>query len=380
MVMPIFGTRPEAIKMAPVIAALATHERLDVRVAVTGQHREMLDQVNRVFGVQPAIDLNISRPGQTLTDITVAVMSGLADAFADRNRPDAVLVQGDTSTSTVAALSAYYHRIPVIHLEAGLRSGNPLSPFPEEGNRKVTGQLSALHLAPTSRSRANLLAENVPESDIVVTGNTVIDALLHVVSLGTPFTDERVAAAVESGRRIVVSTGHRRESWQSGLTQTARALARVAATHPDVIVVMPLHKNPIVHEAIEPVMRGLQNVVMTEPLDYPQFSHLLSAAHVIVTDSGGIQEEAPSLGKPVLVTRDTTERPEAVEAGAVRLIGTDENRVFAELTSLLDDPGVYRAMSLAVNPYGDGRAAERATAAIGAFLNVDTRLADFVAS
>jgi UDP-N-acetylglucosamine 2-epimerase (non-hydrolysing) len=378
--MPIFGTRPEAIKMAPVITALSVHERLDVRVAVTGQHREMLDQVNRVFGIEPAIDLNISRPGQTLTDITVAVMAGLADVFSSDNRPNAVLVQGDTSTSTVAALSAYYHRIPVIHLEAGLRSGNLLSPFPEEGNRKVTGQLSAIHLAPTATSRANLLAENIPADAIVITGNTVIDALLHVVRLGAPFADARIAEAVDAGRKIVVATGHRRESWDGGLAQTARALARVARTHPDVTVVLPLHKNPIVHDAIEPAMHGLDNVVITDPLDYPQFSHLLSAAHVIVTDSGGVQEEAPSLGKPVLVTRDTTERPEAVQAGTVRLVGTDENRVFAELTTLLDDSAAYRAMSLAVNPYGDGRAAERATAAIAAFLNVGARLPDFVAS
>jgi UDP-N-acetylglucosamine 2-epimerase (non-hydrolysing) len=378
-VMPIFGTRPEAIKMAPLIAAIDAHDRLDARVAITGQHREMLDQVNRVFGIEPAIDLDIIRPGQSLTGIAVSIMTGLAKVFTGTGRPDAVIVQGDTSTSTIAALTAFYHQIPVIHLEAGLRSGDPASPFPEEGNRKVTAQLTALHLAPTAAARDNLLRENVSSNEIVVTGNTVIDALLHTVRLDQSFEDPRITAAIEAGRRVIVVTGHRRESWDGGLASTARAIAGVARSHPEVMVVMPMHRNPIVRDALTPAVRGLDNVIVTEPLDYPQFSRLLAAAHVVVTDSGGVQEEAPSLGKPVLVTRDTTERPEAVEAGTVRLVGTDESRVAEELSRLLDDSAAYAAMSLAVNPYGDGRAAERAAAAVGAFFGVDTRLADFVA-
>jgi UDP-N-acetylglucosamine 2-epimerase (non-hydrolysing) len=277
----------------------------------------------------------------------------------------------------MAAIAAYYARIPVIHLEAGLRSGDLYSPYPEEGNRKVTGQLAALHLAPTVSSKANLLAEGVPEDRIVVTGNTVIDALLTVVQRATPFQDARIAAAVDSGDPILLVTSHRRESWETGIAATARAVRELVVRHPSLRVVLPQHGNPLVRAALADELPDDPRVILTEPLDYGQFTHLLDRCTLVLTDSGGVQEEAPSLGKPVLVTRDTTERPEAVTAGVVKLVGTDEARIVREVSLLLEDADAYAAMSSAVNPYGDGLASERSLAAIRAFFGIGSRVMDF---
>lgn len=356
--MTVYGTRPEAIKVAPVITALEADDRFDSLAVVTGQHREMLDQVNRVFGIVPDHDLDIMSHGQTLTQIFARVMERLDPILAEV-RPDAVIVQGDTSTSAAAALAAFYRQIPVIHLEAGLRSGDILSPFPEEANRKITSQIAALHLAPTLRSLANLVAEGVPLEDIVVTGNTVIDALYLAVDRRTAFTDPAVERVTVSGRRIVLVTTHRRENWGDAMEGVGRALARIARHFPDAEVVLPVHRNPVVREAVLPHLEGLPNVTVTEPLGYGEFTHLLSLCTLVLTDSGGLQEEAPSLGKPVLVMRDNTERPEAVEAGTARLIGTAEERIVAEVYRLLTNDAAYAAMAQAVNPYGDGRSAER---------------------
>lgn len=358
LVMTIYGTRPEAIKVAPVITALETDDRFDSLTVVTGQHREMLDQVNDVFGIVPDHDLDIMSHGQTLGEIFARVMARL-DPILDARRPDAVIVQGDTSTSTAAALAAFYRQIPVVHLEAGLRSGDIMSPFPEEANRKITSQIASLHLAPTLRSLANLVAEGVRLEDIVVTGNTVIDALYLAVERRTAFTDPAVERAAASGRRIVLVTTHRRENWGAAMEGMGRALARVARRFPDVEIVLPVHRNPVVREAVLPHLDGLANVTVTEPLGYGEFTHLLSLSTLVLTDSGGLQEEAPSLGKPVLVMRDNTERPEAVEAGTARLIGTAEERVVAEVHRLLTNEAAYAAMAQAVNPYGDGRSAGR---------------------
>ncbi len=358
LVMTIYGTRPEAIKVAPVITALEADDRFDSLTVVTGQHREMLDQVNEVFGIVPDYDLDIMSHGQTLGQIFARVMTRL-DPILEARRPDAVIVQGDTSTSAAAALAAFYRQIPVIHLEAGLRSGDIMSPFPEEANRKITSQIATLHLAPTLRSLANLVAEGVQLEDIAVTGNTVIDALYMAVERRTAFTDPAVERAATSGRRIVLVTTHRRENWGNAMEGVGRALARIARRFPDAEIVLPVHRNPVVREAVLPHLAGLANVTVTEPLGYGEFTHLLSLSTLVLTDSGGLQEEAPSLGKPVLVMRDNTERPEAVEAGTARLIGTGESRVVAEVARLLTNDSAYAAMAQAVNPYGDGRSAGR---------------------
>lgn len=358
LVMTIYGTRPEAIKVAPVITALETDDRFDSLTVVTGQHREMLDQVNDVFGIVPDHDLDIMSHGQTLGQIFARVMSRL-DPILEARRPDAVIVQGDTSTSTAAALAAFYRQIPVVHLEAGLRSGDIMSPFPEEANRKITSQIASLHLAPTLRSLANLVAEGVRLEDIVVTGNTVIDALYLAVERRTEFTDLALDRVAASGRRIVLVTTHRRENWGDAMEGVGRALARIARRFPDAEIVLPVHRNPVVRDAVLPHLDGLANVTVTEPLGYGEFTHLLSLSTLVLTDSGGLQEEAPSLGKPVLVMRDNTERPEAVEAGTARLIGTAEERIVAEVHRLLTNDAAYAAMAQAVNPYGDGRSAGR---------------------
>ncbi|PUB32361.1 UDP-N-acetylglucosamine 2-epimerase (non-hydrolysing) [Promicromonospora sp. AC04] len=358
LVMTIYGTRPEAIKVAPVITALEADDRFDSLTVVTGQHREMLDQVNDVFGIVPDHDLDVMSHGQTLGQIFARVMSRL-DPILEARRPDAVIVQGDTSTSTAAALAAFYRQIPVVHLEAGLRSGDIASPFPEEANRKITSQIAALHLAPTLRSLANLVAEGVQLENIVVTGNTVIDALHLAVEHRTAFTDPAVERVAASGRRIVLVTTHRRENWGAAMEGVGRALARIAERFPDVEIVLPVHRNPVVRDAVLPHLDGLPNVTVTEPLGYGEFTHLLSVSTMVLTDSGGLQEEAPSLGKPVLVMRDNTERPEAVEAGTARLIGTAEERIVAEVHRLLTNDAAYAAMAQAVNPYGDGRSAGR---------------------
>ncbi|MFD6444793.1 non-hydrolyzing UDP-N-acetylglucosamine 2-epimerase [Promicromonospora sp. NPDC060204] len=356
--MTVYGTRPEAIKVAPVITALEADDRFDSVTVVTGQHREMLDQVNEVFGIVPDHDLDVMSHGQTLGQIFARVMSRL-DPILEARRPDVVVVQGDTSTSTAAALAAFYRRIPVVHLEAGLRSGDIMSPFPEEANRKITSQIASLHLAPTLRSLANLVAEGVRLEDIAVTGNTVIDALYLAVERRTAFTDPGLERVAASGRRIVLVTTHRRENWGAAMEGVGRALARIARRFPDTEIVLPVHRNPVVRDAVLPHLDGLANVTVTEPLGYGEFTHLLSLSTLVLTDSGGLQEEAPSLGKPVLVMRDNTERPEAVEAGTARLIGTDEERIVAEVNRLLTDDAAYAAMAQAINPYGDGRSASR---------------------
>lgn len=374
--MPIYGTRPEAIKMAPIILALQKSPDFECVVAVTGQHRHMLDQVNELFEIVPDHDLNIIRPRQSLTGIMTRTLEGLDKLFAE-HKPDAVIVQGDTTTSTAGAIAAFYHGIPVIHVEAGLRSGNIHSPFPEEANRKITSQITALHLAPTSESKRNLLDEGVPEKDIVVTGNTVIDALLTTVGKQVPFSDPVLQEVAETGRKILLVTTHRRENQGEAMRGVGRALARIAEAEPELTIVLPAHKNPVVREAVLPYIENLPNVIVTEPLAYGEFTRMLSLADVVLTDSGGVQEEAPSLGKPVLVMRENTERPEAVHAGTVLLIGTDEDRIVSEVNALLHEGDHYEAMANAVNPYGDGQAAVRTVAAIQALFGTGERLPDF---
>ena len=375
-IMPIYGTRPEAIKMAPIVKALQASPQFECVVTVTGQHREMLDQVNDIFDITPDHDLNIIQPRQTLNGVLTRTVEGLDAIFAE-NAPDAVVVQGDTTTSTAGAIAAFYRGIPVIHAEAGLRSFDLFSPFPEEANRKMTSQITSLHLAPTSTSKENLLREALPEEDIVVTGNTVIDALLHTVEQKLPFSDPQLEEIASSGRRVLLVTTHRRENQGEAMRGVGRALARIAQAEPELTIVLPVHRNPVVREAVLPAIEGLPNVVVTEPLAYGEFTRMLSVAHVVLTDSGGVQEEAPSLGKPVLVMRENTERPEAVTAGTVTLIGTDEERIVTEVDRLLNDDAAYGAMANAVNPYGDGRAAERTLAAIEQMFGVGQRIADF---
>jgi UDP-N-acetylglucosamine 2-epimerase (non-hydrolysing) len=358
-----FGTRPEAIKMAPLVRQLKNAEGIDCYVCVTGQHRQMLDQVLELFQIRPHFDLNVMKRSQDLYDMTTAIVLGMRDVIKDC-RPDIVLVHGDTTTTMAASLAAFYQRVPVAHVEAGLRTGNLLSPWPEEGNRKLTGSLAAVHFAPTERARQNLLAENVPDERIVVTGNTVIDALLHVRRLLE--TDPQLRADAEQhlpslipGRRMLLVTGHRRESFGSGFERICAALAEIAYARPDIDVVYPVHLNPLVQEPVTRLLTGIPNVYLIEPLDYVPFVLLMDRAHLILTDSGGVQEEAPSLGKPVLVMRDTTERQEAVDAGVVRLVGTEVRAIVDGVSELLDDSAAYRSMSSGENPYGDGRACER---------------------
>ena len=375
-VMTVYGTRPEAIKVAPVISALEANPNLESVTVVTGQHREMLDQVNEIFGITPDHDLDVFGHGQTLNALMAKVFDRL-DPVLEREAPDALVVQGDTSTVAAASVAAFYRQIPVVHLEAGLRSGDIHSPFPEEANRKITSQVASLHLAPTSTSKANLLREAIDEATVVVTGNTVIDALLHTVDQQVPITDPRIAELVDSGRQILLVTTHRRENWGGAMEGVGRALRRLAERYPDVTAVLPAHRNPVVREAVLPHLEGLTNVIVTEPLAYGEFTRVMSAANVVLTDSGGVQEEAPSLGKPVLVMRENTERPEAVTAGTVRLIGTDEERIVHDVSELFDDESAYAAMANAVNPYGDGKAAERSVAAIEELLGVGSRVPDF---
>lgn len=361
-VLTVFGTRPEAIKMATLALQLAEDKRFDARVCVTAQHREMLDQVLSLFELTPDYDLDLMKPGQDLADVTSGILQGMRGVFADF-RPDMVLVHGDTATTFAASLAAYYHQIPVGHVEAGLRTGDLYSPWPEEANRKLTGALAAKHFAPTETSKQNLLREGLDPSTIHVTGNTVIDALLEVVHKldGTTLAgqlQERFSF-LEDDKRLVLVTGHRRESFGDGFERICKALAETAQTHPDVQVVYPVHLNPNVREPVNRLLAGIDNIHLIEPQDYLPFVYLMNRASVILTDSGGIQEEAPSLGKPVLVMRNTTERPEAVEAGAVKLVGTNVDVITSELAQLLTDADAYRAMSYAHNPYGDGKACRR---------------------
>lgn len=360
-VLSVFGTRPEAIKMAPVVNALAKAEGVEARVCVTAQHREMLDQVLGLFGIRPDFDLDLMKPGQDLTDITANVLHGLKPILADF-QPDLVLVHGDTTTTLAATLAAYYQRIPVGHVEAGLRTGNILSPWPEEVNRKVAGAITKFHFAPTDRSRNNLLAENVPNADIHVTGNTVIDALQEAVAIiGADAALEQDLAdrfQLDPNKRMILVTGHRRESFGGGFQRICNALARLAERD-DVEIVYPVHLNPNVKGPVSDTLGGRDNVHLLPPQDYLPFVYLMNRSHLILTDSGGVQEEAPSLGKPVLVMRETTERPEAVEAGTVCLVGTDADLIVSTANALLNDPAAYDAMSFAHNPYGDGKAAAR---------------------
>ncbi|UUA71424.1 non-hydrolyzing UDP-N-acetylglucosamine 2-epimerase [Cellvibrio sp. QJXJ] len=361
----VFGTRPEAIKMAPVVIALAQNKSFEAKFCVTAQHREMLDQVLELFEIKPDYDLNIMQPGQDLTDITCKILSGLKSVFADF-KPDVVLVHGDTATTFATSLAAYYHRIPVAHVEAGLRTGNIYSPWPEEGNRKLTGALTNIHFAPTESSKLNLLKEGVPESTIYVTGNTVIDALLSTSKRldENSVLEEKFSSLfnfLSPQRRVLLVTGHRRESFGQGFEQICKALSALAKNNPDIDIVYPVHLNPNVREPVNRLLTGICNVYLIEPLDYLPFVYLMKKSYLILTDSGGIQEEAPSLGVPVLVMRDTTERPEAVTAGTVKLVGTDADKIVSEVELLLTDEVKYKQMNMAHNPYGDGTASETIT-------------------
>ncbi|QEO44573.1 UDP-N-acetylglucosamine 2-epimerase (non-hydrolyzing) [Vibrio tarriae] len=372
-VLSVFGTRPEAIKMAPVVEGLKQDKRFESKVCVTGQHRQMLDQVLELFGIQPEYDLKIMKAGQDLTDVTSSILLGLRSVLQEF-KPDYVLVHGDTATTLSTTLAAYFQQIKVGHVEAGLRTKNIYSPWPEEGNRKVTGSLANLHFAPTSTSQNNLLAENVPADTIVVTGNTVIDALFMVrdklnndPELQSCFVKQ--FDFLKTGRRVVLITGHRRESFGGGFERICQAVSELATKFIDVDFVYPVHLNPNVREPVNRFLSGQPNIFLIEPQDYLPFVYLMDRSDVILTDSGGIQEEAPSLGKPVLVMRDTTERPEAVEAGTVKLVGTDVSRIVNEVSILLTDNQAYKKMSVAHNPYGDGAASQRIIDAIARQLN-----------
>ncbi len=376
-VMLVFGTRPEAIKMAPLVKELQRRDKeFRTIVAVTGQHRQMLDQVLRIFDIVPDYDLNIMKQGQDLTDVTCRVLEGMRDLFGRIEAPDVVLVHGDTTTSSAAALAAFYRQIPVGHVEAGLRTGNIYSPWPEEMNRRLTGRLATWHFAPTPLARENLLRENTPAEDIIVTGNTVIDALYSVVGKikGDAALTDRLASELlangydvsrigTGGRRMVLVTGHRRENFGDGFLRICRAIRDLAGRFPEIDFVYPMHLNPNVRRPIAEVFgtnpSAHPNVFFIEPLEYLSFVFLMEKAHIVLTDSGGIQEEAPGLGKPVLVMRDTTERPEALEAGTVRLVGTDYDAIVDSVSELLTSPRAYEIMSRAVNPYGDGLACGR---------------------
>tara|TARA_R110000782_G_scaffold78276_3_gene155061 strand:- start:106359 stop:107522 length:1164 start_codon:yes stop_codon:yes gene_type:complete len=374
-VLTIFGTRPEAIKMAPVVQALAAAPGFESRLCVTAQHREMLDQVLGLFGLTPDYDLDIMQPGQTLGAITSAVLQGLDPVLADFE-PDMVLVHGDTSTTFAATLAAYYRRIAVGHVEAGLRTGNLYSPWPEEANRKLTGALAALHFAPTPRAYDNLRREDIDPAQIYVTGNTVIDALLWMKARidADPAMESAMRdrfAYLRPDARLVLITGHRRENFGDGFENICRAIADLARNFADVDFLYPVHLNPNVREPVNRILAGLDNVHLIEPQDYRPFVWLMDRAHIILTDSGGIQEEAPSLGKPVLVMRDTTERPEAVEAGTAKLVGADFQRIMAGVSALLTDAALYARMANSDNPYGDGTAAAAIVAALAERAGLD---------
>ena len=382
----VFGTRPEAIKMAPLVKAFAAlPEEFETVVCVTGQHREMLDQVLRIFEIVPDYDLNIMKQGQDLYDVTARVLTGMREVLKEA-KPDVVLVHGDTTTSMAAALAAFYQQIPVGHVEAGLRTHNIYSPWPEEMNRQLTGRMATWHFAPTPLSRQNLLAEGVKEEAVTVTGNTVIDALYWVVDKIK--SDNALDAELESllakagydtgrlkdGRRLVLITGHRRENFGDGFIRMCRAIKALTEKYPGVDFVYPMHLNPNVrrpiHEVFGEDLSHLGNMFFIEPLEYLSFVYLMEKSFIVLTDSGGIQEEAPGLGKPVLVMRDTTERPEALEAGTVKLVGTDYDKIVGEVSALLEDKGYYETMSHAVNPYGDGKACGRITEFLETHLKV----------
>ncbi len=368
----VFGTRPEAIKMAPLVKALQKDtEHFETRVCVTAQHRQMLDQVLEVFGITPEYDLNIMAPNQDLYDITAKVLMGLREVLKDF-RPDTVLVHGDTTTSMAASLAAFYMQIPVGHVEAGLRTYNMLSPWPEEMNRQVTDRICTYYFAPTEQSKKNLLQENIDEKKIFITGNTVIDALLMAVDIisSTSGMEEKIAKEFQEkgytvgNREYILVTGHRRENFGEGFLHICKAIKELAALHPDMDIVYPVHLNPNVQKPVYELLSGVDNVYLISPLDYLPFIYAMQHSTLLLTDSGGVQEEAPSLGKPVLVMRDTTERPEAVEAGTVKLVGTDAEAIVSNVTALLQDKEMYKRMSETHNPYGDGQACERIMVAL----------------
>lgn len=362
--MTVFGTRPEAIKMCPLVLEMHKYpEYIEPIVAVTAQHREMLDQVLELFNIKPDYDLNIMASGQTLYDITTRALNGLKEVIEDA-KPDMVLVHGDTTTTFAGALAAFYAQVPVGHVEAGLRTGNKYSPYPEEMNRKLTGSIADMHFAPTSTSKENLLKENVNPEAIMVTGNTVIDALQTTVKANYEFADAEFNKIFARGNRLILMTTHRRENLGEPMRNVYKALRKVLETHADVEAIFPVHKNPKVREIVQEELGGLERVHLIEPMDYEPFANLMGKVDIVLTDSGGIQEEAPALGKPVLVLRDTTERPEAVDAGTVKLVGTGYEDVLRETNLLLDDPAHYQKMAEAANPYGDGKACERIIRAI----------------
>jgi len=359
----VFGTRPEAIKMAPLIKALEREKDFESKVCVTAQHREMLDQVLRLFNITPDYDLNIMKEKQTLSEITTSALIGLEKVF-NREKPDLVLVHGDTTTTFVSALASFYHKIKVGHVEAGLRSFNKWFPYPEEINRRLTGVLTDLHFAPTITAKSNLLKEGVDEESIFVTGNTVIDAMVYTVKRDYIFRDERLNQIDYNNKKVIVVTAHRRENWGKPLENICNALKNIAQNYEDVYIVYPVHKNPVVREPVFRILGELTNVLLLDPLDTDEMHNLMAKCYMVMTDSGGLQEEVPSLGKPVLVLRDVTERPEAVKAGTVRVIGTEEQVVYNEGTLLLENKEEYDKMANAVNPYGDGKASLRIIQAI----------------
>jgi len=364
-VMVVFGTRPEAIKMAPVIRELREVKDIDTVVVVTAQHREMLDQVLNLFAIQPDYDLNLMKEQQDLFNITTGVLNGMKEIL-EKEKPHLVLVHGDTTTTFAAALAAFYMRIPVGHVEAGLRTRNKYSPYPEEMNRTLAGRIAELHFAPTDTARDNLLAESTASFKIWVTGNTVIDALLETVQQDYTFGPE--LNRINFDRRLILVTTHRRENWGSGMRNIYQALIDIVNEFPDVEVVFPVHRNPVVRDVAEEMLGGRERFHLIEPLDYEPFANLMNRCYMVMTDSGGLQEEAPSLGKPVLVLRDTTERPEAVQAGTVKLVGTNQQKIYEAAKLLLTDKNEYEKMARAINPYGDGYAARRIVNVIKDFL------------
>lgn len=357
----IFGTRPEAIKMAPLVKEFQKHSEFETKVCVTAQHREMLDQVLDFFEITPDYDLDLMKPNQNLYSLTADIITELKPVMEDFE-PDFVYVHGDTSTSTVAGLAAFYAGAKVCHVEAGLRTHNKWSPFPEEMNRQLTGRLADFHFAPTSQSKQNLLIENIKEEIILVTGNTVIDALLDSSQRVTTIKNQEIEllkAIVDTDKKLILVTGHRRENHGQGFINICQALKEIATTNPDVQIIYPVHLNPNVQKPVHEILSDISNIKLIDPLAYPAFVWLMTQCYMIITDSGGVQEEAPSLGKPVLVMRDTTERPEAVEVGTVILVGTDKDIIVSEAQSLLDDTERYRSMTALHNPYGDGKACAR---------------------
>ena len=354
----VFGTRPEAIKMAPLVKKMETNPNIISKVLVTGQHRQMLDSVLEIFDIKPDFDLNIMKHGQTIQDITSKVMYGVCDIIKNNFTPDLLLVHGDTSTSFSSALGAFYEKIPVGHVEAGLRTGNIYSPYPEEMNRKLIGSLSTYHFAPTTNNKNNLLKENISEKSIIVTGNTVIDALHSVIDINYDFSTDENLKKVDFNKKLILLTCHRRENWGKPMENIFDAINKVAEENQEIQIIYPVHMNPqIVKLANEKLTQS--NIVLIEPLEYVEFANLINKSHLILTDSGGLQEEAPSLGKPVLVLRTETERPEAVEAGTVKGIGVEYENVYKEIDSILNNKNEYDKMSNAVNPYGDGKACDR---------------------